>query len=235
MIGIKDSYIFTYYVDDSSSEFYNTFITGAEDKFENVKNFVRHRLVNYLANEQFLVSHPNKKLRQTLLTQYKKYIQCTGYTKEQLIKLVNSFIEDYLCNESERDRILRVFLKDPDYEIDIDMIYEILKDDEIEIDDNYYFEDWLVEIAKRLKSTKYKGNYMEFINEQINKFNNNEYFYDLEVTVLNGADKDTELRYTLNHRYNIYCKATMLLIKKYKVNSDEEFVDAVIKLISELI
>ena len=162
----------------------------------------------------------------------KIYKSTFKHTDDDLRILINKFIEDYLRNEPERDRILRVFLNDD--QLGSEEIYEILKDDEIEIDDDYYFVDWLVEIIDRLQQTNFKGNYMEFINEQISKFNNNEYFYILEAIGADETDKDTEHEYILNHRCNIYCKATMLLIKKYKINSDEEFVNGVIKLISTM-
>ena len=229
---IKDSYIFTKYVDDSSDEFYNTFIAGVEDKIKNVKNFVKRKLVNCLTKENYIDEIMYDDWRRDFIKNLEIYKSTFKYTDDELRILISKFISDYLHHESERERLIRVFLNDGQF--GSEEIYEILKDDEIEIDDDYYFEDWLVEIVDRLQQTNFTGNYMEFIVQQLDKFNNNEYFYDLEVTVLDGADKDTELRYTLNHRCSIYCKATLLLIKKYKINSNEDFVDGIIKLISTM-
>ena len=229
---IKDSYIFTNYVNDSSDEFYNTFIAGVENKIEDVKSFVKFDLVNYLTKENYINEIIYDNWRRDFIKNLKIYKSTFKHTDDDLRILINKFIEDYLRNEPERDRILRVFLNDD--QLGSEEIYEILKDDEIEIDDDYYFVDWLVEIIDRLQQTNFKGNYMEFINEQISKFNNNEYFYILEAIGADETDKDTEHEYILNHRCNIYCKATMLLIKKYKINSDEEFVNGVIKLISTM-
>lgn len=211
---IKDSYIFSEYIDDSSSEFYNTFIAGVEDKIEDVKGFVKFDLVNYLEDNQFLVDHPNKKYRLILLEQYKKYIEYTGYTKEQLIKLVNRFIEDYLRNESERDRILRLF------------------DQEL-YGDGYDFCEFMCEKIA-IKYTEDTEIWFDTIYDDENR--DFDYF---EFLNLNSKEdmKNWKHHYYFDHfRTLVYCvDTTKTIINKYNIKSKEEMDNLVYELIKEFV
>lgn len=213
-VVIKDSYIFTYYVNDSSDEFYNTFIAGVENKIKDVKNFVKHRLVNYLANEQFLANHPNKKCRQTLMVQYEKYIEYTGYTREQLINLVNKFIEVYLQNESEREKVLRIF------------------NQELYGNGTGFCKFMCEKLA--IKYTEHTEIWFDIIYD-----NENQDFDYFELLDLNTKEdmKNWKHRYHFDHfRTLVYCvSTTKIIVNNYNIKTKKEMDNLIYELIKEFV
>ena len=106
---IKDSYIFSEYIDDSSDEFYNTFIAGVEDKIKDVKSFVKRKLVNYLEDENYINEIIYEDLKINFIKNLRIYKSTFKRTDDDLRILINKFIEDYLRHESERERLIRLF------------------------------------------------------------------------------------------------------------------------------
>lgn len=211
---IKDSYIFTYYVNDSSDEFYKTFIAGVEDKIKDVKNFVKHSLVDYLNNDDYISKSTSKRWKERFENELKIYNTVFNYTKEQLINLINKFIDNYFQNETERDRILRLF--DQELYGNGDEICKFICD-KLSFK---YTEDTVIWFDTIYDDENQDFDYFEFLN-------------------LNTKEdmKNWKHRWQFDHfRTLAYCViATKTIVNKYNIKTKEEMNNIIYELIKEFV
>ena len=208
MIGIKDSYIFSEFINDSSDEFYNTFIAGVEDKIENVKKFVKYDLVNYLEDENYVNEIIYEDLKIEFMDNLLIYKSTFNYSDDDLRMLINKSIEDYLQHESERDRFLRLFEREGCIRKFVEFVSTKLN-----LDYGIVLEIWL-EIIIYHEDFKYTELLSLKTKEDVEHWEHYGYF---------------------DHEYELYdcIELTKKIIDLYNIKSEEEMEEFVFKLIKE--
>jgi hypothetical protein len=205
---IKDSYIFSNYIDDSSDKFYKTFIAGVEDKIEDVKSFVKYDLVNYLEDNEYINDIIYEDMKIELMDNLLIYKSTFNYSDDDLRMLINNFIEDYLQYESERDRLIRLFEKKVCIREFIDYV-----NTKLNLDYEHVLESWLGIIIYH-EDFKYTELLSLKTKEDVENWEHYGYF-DYEEKLYDCIE------------------LTKKIIDLYNIKSEEEMEELVFKLIKE--